>query len=92
MIRSYASGFIFTTSLPPPVLAAARASIAILKTTEGQELRAKHQRRVKLVRERLQQEGLPVIEAPSHILPLHVSCLGHISGDLNAMSNFQRRL
>ncbi|TPP56869.1 5-aminolevulinate synthase nonspecific mitochondrial [Fasciola gigantica] len=72
MIRSYASGFIFTTSLPPPVLAAARASIAILKTTEGRELRAEHQRRVEIVRKRLQQEGLPVLEAPSHILPLHV--------------------
>ncbi|CAL8095712.1 unnamed protein product [Calicophoron daubneyi] len=72
MIRSYASGFIFTTSLPPPVLAAARASVAILKSGEGQELRAEHQRRVNVVRTRLQDEGLPVIDAPSHILPLHV--------------------
>lgn len=74
MIRSYASGFIFTTSLPPPALAAARASIAILKSTEGQQLRSEHQRRVRLVRKLLQDEGLPVIDAPSHILPLHVSC------------------
>ncbi|KAF7241680.1 hypothetical protein EG68_10603 [Paragonimus skrjabini miyazakii] len=72
MIRSYASGFIFTTSLPPPVLAAARASIAVLKSAEGRELRSEHQRRVAIVKKRLQNEGLPVIEAPSHILPLHV--------------------
>ncbi|OON22684.1 5-aminolevulinate synthase [Opisthorchis viverrini] len=72
MIRSYASGFIFTTSLPPPTLAAARASIAILKSEEGRQLRAEHQKRVAVVRQRLQDEGLPVLDAPSHILPLHV--------------------
>nr|CAH8839686.1 unnamed protein product [Trichobilharzia regenti] len=72
MIRSYASGFIFTTSLPPHSLAAARATIQILKSSEGRELRAEHQRRVSVVRQRLREEGLPVIEAPSHIIPLHV--------------------
>ncbi|CAH8616178.1 unnamed protein product [Dicrocoelium dendriticum] len=72
MIRSYASGFIFTTSLPPSVLAAARASVEILKSQEGRDLRAEHQRRVSIVRRRLKEEGLPVIDAPSHILPLHV--------------------
>ncbi|CAH8495524.1 unnamed protein product [Heterobilharzia americana] len=72
MIRSYASGFIFTTSLPPHSLAAARTSIQILKSSEGRELRTEHQRRVSVVRQRLRQEGLPVIDAPSHIIPLHV--------------------
>lgn len=73
MIRSYASGFIFTTSLPPHSLAAAQTSIQILKSSEGKELRAEHQKRVSIVRQSLRQAGLPVIEAPSHIIPLHVS-------------------
>ncbi|CAH8516139.1 5-aminolevulinate synthase, nonspecific, mitochondrial, variant 2 [Schistosoma haematobium] len=72
MIRSYASGFIFTTSLPPHSLAAAQTSIQILKSSEGKELRAEHQKRVSIVRQSLRQAGLPVIEAPSHIIPLHV--------------------
>ncbi|CAH8297005.1 unnamed protein product, partial [Schistosoma turkestanicum] len=72
MVRSYASGFIFTTSLPPHSLAAARTSIQILRSSEGRELRAEHQKRVSIVRESLRQAGLPVIEAPSHIIPLHV--------------------
>ncbi|TNN05321.1 5-aminolevulinate synthase [Schistosoma japonicum] len=72
MIRSYASGFIFTTSLPPHCLAAARTSIQILKSAEGRELRTEHQRRVSIVRRSLREAGLPVIEAPSHIIPLHV--------------------
>nr|VZI40976.1 unnamed protein product [Spirometra erinaceieuropaei] len=72
MLRSYASGFIFTTSLPPPVLAAARASIAILRSSEGQELRAEHRRRVAMVRNRLFEAGLPVVDVPSHIIPVRV--------------------
>ncbi|KAM7540287.1 hypothetical protein Aperf_G00000043121 [Anoplocephala perfoliata] len=60
MIRSYAGGLIFTTSLPPPVLAAARTSVAILKSREGQQLREEHRRRVSVVRRRLQEVGLPV--------------------------------
>ncbi|VDK42866.1 unnamed protein product [Taenia asiatica] len=71
-VRCYAGGLIFTTSLPPPVLAAARASVAILKSAEGRELRAEHRRRVDLVRRRLQEAGLPVAGVPSHILPIAV--------------------
>ncbi len=73
MLRSYAGGFIFTTSLPPPVLAAARASVAILKSAEGRELRAEHRRRVATVRRRLQEAGLPAPDVPSHIIPVFVS-------------------
>lgn len=50
MIRSYAAGFIFTTSLPPTVLAGARKSVQILKSQEGQELREMHQESVKYLR------------------------------------------
>lgn len=73
-VRCYAGGLIFTTSLPPPVLAAARASVAILKSAEGRDLRAEHRRRVDLVRRRLQEAGLPVADAPSHIIPITVCC------------------
>uniref|UniRef100_A0A0R3TS44 5-aminolevulinate synthase n=1 Tax=Rodentolepis nana TaxID=102285 RepID=A0A0R3TS44_RODNA len=72
MIRSYAGGLIFTTSLPPPTLAAARTSIAILKTSEGRQLRDEHRRRVSIVRRRLQEAGLPTPDLPSHVIPIFV--------------------
>ena len=74
MIRNYASGFIFTTSLPPHVLAAARKAIDILASEEGRQLRAQHQYVVCTVKSLLQQEGIPVINCPSHIIPIHVNC------------------
>jgi len=72
-IRSYAAGFIFTTSLPPMLLAGAKESIKILKTEEGQMLRRKHQRSVKLLRQMLMDSGLPVVHCPSHIIPVRVA-------------------
>ncbi|XP_035995339.1 5-aminolevulinate synthase, nonspecific, mitochondrial-like [Fundulus heteroclitus] len=72
-VRSYAAGFIFTTSLPPMLLAGAKESIRILKSDEGQTLRRKHQRNVKLLRQLLMDRGFPVIPCPSHILPVQVS-------------------
>lgn len=72
MIRSYASGFIFTTSLPPTVCAGALAAIDILSSQEGRELRAKHQRMVQYLRTALMDAGLPVEHTPSHIIPIHV--------------------
>lgn len=71
-IRSYAAGFIFTTSLPPMLLAGAKESIKILKSEEGQMLRRKHQRSVKLLRQMLMDSGLPVVHCPSHIIPVRV--------------------
>ncbi|KAK2187151.1 hypothetical protein NP493_173g01002 [Ridgeia piscesae] len=72
MMRSYAAGFIFTTSLPPTVLYGATASIRVLKGEEGRQLRATHQDNVKYLRSRLMDAGLPVIHCPSHIIPVHV--------------------
>lgn len=72
-VRSYAAGFIFTTSLPPMLLAGARQSIQVLKSEEGRSLRRKHQRNVKLLRQMLMDSGLPVVHCPSHIIPVRVS-------------------
>ncbi|CAL8339726.1 unnamed protein product [Merluccius merluccius] len=72
-VRSYAAGFIFTTSLPPMLLAGARQSIQTLKGQEGVALRRKHQRNVKLMRQMLMDSGLPVVHCPSHIIPVRVS-------------------
>ncbi|KAF3690041.1 5-aminolevulinate synthase, nonspecific, mitochondrial [Channa argus] len=72
-VRSYAAGFIFTTSLPPMLLAGARQSIQVLKEEEGRTLRRKHQRNVKLLRQMLMDSGLPVVHCPSHIIPVRVS-------------------
>jgi 5-aminolevulinate synthase len=69
-IRSFASGFIFTTALPPAVAAGARASIMHLK--ESQFERARHQDRVRKVRARLERLGIPYMPNPSHIVPVMV--------------------
>lgn len=71
-VRSFAAGFIFTTSLPPMLLAGARQSIQVLKGEEGRTLRLKHQRNVKLLRQMLMNSGLPVVHCPSHIIPVRV--------------------
>ena len=69
-IRSFASGFIFTTALPPAVAAGARASVMHLKES-GFE-RARHQDRVRKVRSRLDRLGIPFMSNPSHIVPVMV--------------------
>jgi len=69
-IRSYAPGFIFTTSLPPAVAAGAAASVAHLKT--AQELRDSQQTQAKILKLRLKGMGLPIIDHGSHIVPLIV--------------------
>ncbi|CAF2151545.1 unnamed protein product [Rotaria magnacalcarata] len=71
-IRSYGSGFIFTTSMPPTVLASALAAIEVSKSDEGRTLRRKQQENVRELRSKLIDAGLPVIKAPSHIIPIHV--------------------
>ncbi|MEL6102418.1 MAG: 5-aminolevulinate synthase [Pseudomonadota bacterium] len=69
-IRSYAPGFIFTTSLPPAVAAGAAASVAHLK--QAQELRDEHQTQAKILKLRLKGLGLPLIDHGSHIVPVMV--------------------
>ncbi|MEO1309361.1 MAG: 5-aminolevulinate synthase [Pseudomonadota bacterium] len=69
-IRSFASGFIFTTALPPAIAAGAEASIRHLKESEME--RAAHQRAVRKVRERLAAVGIPTLDNPSHIVPVMV--------------------
>jgi 5-aminolevulinate synthase len=69
-IRSYAPGFIFTTSLAPAIAAGAVASIRHLKTSAVE--RERHQERVGTLKGRLKAAGLPVMDNPSHIVPLLV--------------------
>ena len=69
-IRSHASGFIFTTSLPPAVAAGARASIRHVKTADA--LRRRHQERAQALKTRLRAARLPLMPSPSHIVPVFV--------------------
>ena len=69
-VRSYAPGFIFTTALPPPIAAAATASIRHLKAS-GHE-REMHQRQAKRTKDMLLRAGLPVLPNPTHIVPVMV--------------------
>ncbi len=69
-IRSNASGFIFTTSLPPGIAAGAIASIRYLKASSAE--RERQQDRVALVRRGLDAVGIPHLPNPSHIVPVMV--------------------
>jgi 5-aminolevulinate synthase len=69
-IRSYADGFIFTTSLPPALAAGAVASIRYLKAHN--EVRVAHQERAATLKARLAKAGLPVMPSVSHIVPVLV--------------------
>ena len=69
-VRSFASGFIFTTALPPAVAAAATASIRHLKVSEIERL--KQRDRVAKLRRKLDAIGLPYIRNQSHIVPVMV--------------------
>ncbi|MEM7597704.1 MAG: 5-aminolevulinate synthase [Pseudomonadota bacterium] len=69
-IRSFASGFIFTTALPPAVAAAAKASIAHLKMS--QQERFEQRRQVAKLRRMLDAEGIPHLDNPSHIIPVMI--------------------
>ncbi len=69
-IRSFASGFIFTTALPPAIAAAATASIRHLKAS-GVE-RAAQKARVALLRARLDRVGIPHMKNDSHIIPVTI--------------------
>ena len=69
-VRSYAPGFIFTTSLPPVIAAGAAMSVRVLKT--AQHLRDAQQLNARILKTRLKGLGLPIIDQGSHIVPVHV--------------------
>jgi 5-aminolevulinate synthase len=79
-VRSFASSFIFTTSLPPSVLASARAAVEHLKVSDIE--RSRMRRNVKIFKERLDIAQLPYLKGESHIVPLVVgepNCCREIS-------------
>jgi 5-aminolevulinate synthase len=69
-VRSHASGFIFTSSLPPVLAAGALASVRHLKASAAE--RERHQERAATVKRRLVQAGIPVMPSVSHIVPVFV--------------------
>jgi 5-aminolevulinate synthase len=74
-IRSYASGFIFTTSIPPALAAGALASVRWLR--EHNEVRLIHQERAAALKQRMLAVGLPVMPSVSHIVPVLVGDAVH---------------
>lgn len=72
-IRSFAPGFIFTTSLPPAIAAGAIKSVQLIKQSNvGQALRTRHQERAETLKDKLEKAGLPVLRSQTHIVPLMV--------------------
>ncbi|MCI5047205.1 MAG: 5-aminolevulinate synthase [Aquisalinus sp.] len=69
-VRSYASGFIFTTALSPVLVAGALESVRFLK--KASDLREKHQERAARMKTILREAGLPVMPSVSHIVPVFV--------------------
>ena len=69
-VRSIASGFIFTTSIPPSTAAGALRSVKVLKVTP--EKRSQHQERANALKTRLREAGYDFIDGPTHIVPLMV--------------------
>lgn len=69
-VRTFASGFIFTTALPPAIAAGACASIKHLKESSAE--RERQQDRVEKVRGALDRMGIPHLPNPSHIIPVMV--------------------
>ncbi|SMX31749.1 5-aminolevulinate synthase [Maliponia aquimaris] len=69
-IRSFASGFIFTTALPPAVAAAAQTSIAHLKVSDVE--RQQQRRQVARLRAELDKRGIPHMDNDSHIIPVMI--------------------
>ena len=69
-VRSLAPGFIFTTSLPPAVMAGAKTAIEYQMSYDGD--RRLQQLHTRAVKEALHERDIPVIPNPSHIIPLLV--------------------
>ncbi|MEI6188684.1 MAG: aminotransferase class I/II-fold pyridoxal phosphate-dependent enzyme, partial [Alphaproteobacteria bacterium] len=71
VIRSTASGFIFTTSLPPAIIEAARASVAHLKSQDYE--RIEHARKVQLTKKALNEFRINILENQTHIIPVLIN-------------------
>ena len=84
-IRSYAPGFIFTTSLPPAVAAGALASIRHLKTSSHE--RECHQERTAKLKQELRNVGVALLENPSHIVPVMIGDPVHSKQITDALLN-----
>jgi 5-aminolevulinate synthase len=69
-VRSYAPSFIFTSTMPPSVAASATAAVRHLKRSNAE--RERHQHMARLVKHALRAAGLPLMDNPSHIVPLFV--------------------
>ena len=82
-IRSFAPGFIFTTSLSPVIAAGALASIRHLKSSNAE--REKHRERCSTVKRRMIEAGLPVMDNPSHIVPVLVGNAVHCKAVTDAL-------
>jgi 5-aminolevulinate synthase len=70
VIRTAASGFIFTTSLPPVVLAGALQTIRHLRSSQTE--RILHQKHAALLKKKMREAGLPILETSTHIVPLMI--------------------
>ena len=70
-VRSFASGFIFTTALPPAVTAGALASVRHLKSSDLE--RRRHRKQVDLLRAKLDSVGIPHKRNPGHIVPVMIN-------------------
>ncbi|TVR97811.1 MAG: 5-aminolevulinate synthase [Rhodospirillales bacterium] len=69
-VRSYGTGFIFSSAMPPAVAAGALASVRHLKVHH--EVRVRHQERAATLKRRFAEAGLPVLPSQSHIVPVLV--------------------
>src|SRR6478736_1962343 len=87
-IRSYAPGFIFTTSLAPAIAAGALTSIRHLKRSEIERARLKE--RVRKVKGLMGDSRLPVMENPSHIVPVMVGDPVHCKAVTDTLLNRHR--
>ena len=70
VVRSFAPGFIFTTSLPPVLSAGALTSVRHLKSSQAE--RTAHQANARALKQKFADAGLPVLENPSHIVPVMI--------------------
>src|SRR3954466_746113 len=87
-LRSHAPGFIFTTSLPPALVAGALAAVRHLKASQAE--RNLHQHRVALVKQRLLAAGLPIMPSQSHIVPVLIGDAARCKALSDALLNRHR--